>query len=420
MKNRRNTLVFLLLLAIFSLACGLLGGSEATDEPANETQAAATEADEPADSAEENVQNKALQVGGGLKAPEVNVVESDDDKAADDNATTDATTEGETEEAPLEAKNIQAAFADFSSYRWQMNLDFDGTSPSGESETGSVIMLLEAIKADSAFHMQMTLQGDAAAEFGGEAVIDMYAIDDTAYIKEPGTDSWLSLPAAGFMDDFFAQGFMDPDELVTLPETARRNVLPEDVNGISTWHYTFTEADLIDADSSLESAVGDIWIARDGGYPVKMVMEATGLEASSGSSPITSGTINMVYELLEVNTDFSIDLPADAANAESLPDVAGMMGGSVDPATVPYPLMADAEIDFTMEGMVSYSSASGLADVVAFYQAELANDGWTEDAASSFTSDETALLSFEKEGRKISLIIAKEADDSTSVILSEE
>jgi hypothetical protein len=96
------------------------------------------------------------------------------------------------------------------------------------------------------------------------------------------------------------------------------------------------------------------------------------------------------------------------------------MGGSTDPEDIAYPVMADAEIDFSMEGLVSYKTPSTINEAVEFYKTALTDDGWTNDAESEFVSEDTALLLFTKEGTELSLIIAREDDGSTSVLLTEQ
>ncbi|MEM7029818.1 MAG: hypothetical protein AAF629_09655 [Chloroflexota bacterium] len=422
MKSRQKLIIFIMLFAAFSLACGLLGGGAEDEpaEPAAQAETATEDKDDKADSAEENVQNKVLQVGGGLTAPKVEITDSDDDEGDESAEASEDATDGDTEEAALEAIGLRAALDSFTSYRWILQAEFDGTDDAGNPEQGSVTMLLETTKEPSAFHMRMEMKGDAAAEFGGDAVIDTFAIGDTAYIKEPSGDAWISIPADGFADSFFSEGFLDPDDLFELPEKAQRNVTPEEVNGIMTWHYIFTEADLPEDAGPVESARGDLWVAQDGGYPVKMLLEATGIESTDNNNLLSAGNLKMSYELVDVNADFTIELPEEAANAESLGDFEMPATEDIDPASIPYPLMEDANIDFAMEGMVTYTSQSSVGDVAEFYNTSLSDAGWTEDATATFASDETSMLTFGKDGETINLIISKEEDGSTSVLLTSE
>jgi hypothetical protein len=96
----------------------------------------------------------------------------------------------------------------------------------------------------------------------------------------------------------------------------------------------------------------------------------------------------------------------------------GFDTGSMDPSEIEWPLMADAEVDFAMEGLVSYLSSSTIEDVVEFYKAELPDQGWTADDSSEFVSEDTAMLSFTKDEETLSLIISNDEGGKVSVVMS--
>ncbi len=323
------------------------------------------------------------------------------------------------EEVELNAESIRTTLQNLSSYRWQFNLSFDGADNQGQPAQGQVEMLIESIKDPLAMHLRMQIEGQPAEELGGPIVVEMYNVDDVAYMQNPDDGSWFSFPAEGGMTDFFEAGFFDPEEIIKLPDNAQRSPLPEEVNGISTWHYTFDEADVDDENFSLDEAKGEIWVAREGGYPVKLVIEASGTSTNPELEDqlFSSGTINMTYELLDVNADFTIEVPEEALSAESFE---GGLFDSTDTSEIDLPIMDDAEVEFALEGLVSYTIQGDIADVVEFYKAELPQQGWSLQADSEVVSEETALMTFTKEDEELSLVVSKEEDGSLSVVLSTE
>lgn len=428
MKYQLKWMTIILVGVLIILACGPFGNQaeEAAQNLESTAQAAAQEAQKDVEAAAEEVkeaakeveqeaqkaaeaaQEKAAEVAEEVQAEAEEVKEVVEEEVA----------EAGSEMVELQTENIQTTLQNLSSYRWQFNLSYDGQNQAGESEQGEVTVLIEAIKEPPAVHMEMQLAGQPADEMGESANIQMYSLEGMTYIQNPEDGTWISFPAEGGLADFFENGFLNPDEIIELPENARRNLLPETVNGISTWHYTFTEEDITEENLTVEDANGDIWVAQDGNYPVKFELELTGSSTGDMAEDFfASGTLKMSYELIDINESFTIELPEEAMNAEGFGD---LMGGSTDPENIAYPVMADAEIDFSMEGLVSYKTPSTINEAVEFYKTALTDDGWTNDAESEFVSEDTALLLFTKEGTELSLIIAREDDGSTSVLLTEQ
>jgi len=409
MQYQKQRLLFVLIFGLIMLACGIFDAPE-EDQGSGGTVAESVEVE--SEAAEEPAEAQNEQTESGTQEQETQAAET----APQDEANA-AGAEGETEAAPLEVEGIQDALETFSSYRWQFNMTYEGLDQEGVAEQGAVNMLVEAIKETAALHVRMEVEGDPAETLGSSAVIEIYSLGDTAYLRNPENGRWLSFPAAEFVEEFFANELPFPDQFVDLPSEARRNPSPETVNNISTWHYLFDESDMTDQNMALDEAKGEVWIAREGNYPVKLVLEATVRDAGAAAeAPIASGSLKMSYELLELNTDFAIDLPEEALGAESLDDQLD----PVDLSEIDLPIMANAEVDFARQGLVSYVVEASLDEVVSFYRVELPNSGWVPDTSAEVITEESALFSFTKGDAQLSLIIAKEADGTTSVIMSTE
>jgi hypothetical protein len=76
--------------------------------------------------------------------------------------------------------------------------------------------------------------------------------------------------------------------------------------------------------------------------------------------------------------------------------------------------MADATDVIAMAGFNSYSTASSMDDVIAFYQSEMPLAGWT--AGEATISADIAMLSFTKEGKTANITISPAGDKVTVLI----
>lgn len=410
-KQQKKWIWLMAILGLFVLACGFGGrAADAVNEAQVTAEAAAQEAEKEAQEAVKEVEKSAAEIAKEAEKAKEAVEEATEGE-------TQPAGEAKMEEVELNAESIRTTLQSLSSYRWQFSLAFDGIDDQGQSAQGQVKMLIESIKDPLAMHLRMQVEGQPAEELGGPIVVEMYNVDDVAYMQNPDDGSWFSFPAEGGMTDFFEAGFFDPDEIIKLPDNAQRSSLPEEVNGISAWHYTFDEADVDDENFSLDKAKGEIWVAREGGYPVKLIIEASGTSTNPELEDqlFSSGTIKMTYELLDVNADFTIEVPEEALSAESF---GGGLFDSTDTSEIDLPIMEDAQVEFALEGLVSYTIQGDIADVVEFYKAELPQQGWSLQADSEVVSEETALMTFTKEGEELSLVVSKEEDGSLSVVLS--
>ena len=396
MTNRIKMMIAILLLGLLSLACGFgsFGGArEAAEEAIQQAEEAATEVQEQVEEAANTAKETAEEVTEAVKE------------------NTEAMS-GEMSSRSIEAGSIREALATFSSYRWEINAEFDGMSE-GQPEKGAVNMLIEGTENPPAFHARMQMTGDAAAELGDAATVEFYSIEGDAYVQDPQSGDWFSVPGEGFVEDFFDEGFINPEDIAEIPENARCDDATQMVNGMETIHCVFDQSEITD----FKEANGEIWIAEDGGYPVKFTLMATDPINAERDTPIESGTINLRFELIELNTDFEIILPAEARNAESFES---QLGGMLDPSEVDLPVMDDADFEVATDGLVSYSTNASLADTLEFYRAELEAAGWVADTSQEFTSNEMGILVYNRDGVTLNLIIAVEADGTVSVLMSEE
>lgn len=311
----------------------------------------------------------------------------------------------------------------FSSLRARMVIDYD-LDVEGAPTKVSMTMLMEATADPSASHLSMTQEGMDLGEFGAFN-IEMYMMNDQIYMSGFFGDSWMVLPdeeSMDFMDEFL----VDPEEIVDVPPQAWRAPDPEMVNGVSSWHYKFNQDDMMEFapesldDLDFESMVVDMWIAVDGGYMVRMENEMEGINAAAsedmGAPEGEIHQMHFVYDVLEINTPITIELPPEAANAEPF-DPFSMMGGmdEVDDEMLEYvPLPEDAEISFSFEGMFEAQTSWSFDETKDWMLAELATLGWVVD--NEFGSAADGYMVFFNMGDKSLTLTLTENESGTSIV----
>jgi len=163
-------------------------------------------------------------------------------------------------------------------------------------------------------------------------------------------------------DDAADMEIFEPDDVIGGLENARRVRPDERVNGIMCRHYKFDEKGL--TWGTFARAEGEVWVAVE-------------------NQPIT------------------IEPPAGCSAAES-----------------EFPIMPDASEVTTMSGMVMYTSASTFDQVQAFYEEQMPANGW-DDSGDSFTGPGSAMLSYTKDGRTVTVTIGGEDGEVSVMIMSE-
>jgi hypothetical protein len=159
------------------------------------------------------------------------------------------------------------------------------------------------------------------------------------------------------------------------------------------------------------SAEGHLYVAEDGGYLVRSIMDVTGNSAfiaDTEDEEFQSATTHIEMNLRDVNEAVEIVLPAACEGQEA---------GSAD-----WPMLEDASTISSFAGIVSYTSETAVADVIAFYDTEMMALGYTQNTESSYIAEDTGILTYANEdGEEVSITIAKDSASglTTVTILSD-
>lgn len=422
-KQLRWIVVLIMVLALTALACGAFGGGEEpTAEPAEETVTTTEEESTGEDSSETPAEEDAAEEATAMPTATPQEAAAEEPESESSGETAASTEESSTEtvestpessesessesEASEPLESIELADIDqdlnFDSYSFDLEMTFTTTDEAGDETTQSVNAEVQYVADPFATSIKMSVEGIEGAEEFGQ--MEMAQIDGVSY---------MSLPEFGCIsssgeEDMFENPFdemLSPDELLEELSEARR-VGEETVSGIPSIHYTFDEESL-DSTDEVEWVEGHVYIAKEGGYVVSLVMDGEGDLNTFADGSDQFGKLHMEYNIKNVNEPVEIALP-EGCDSANLSDSA-------------YPILEDAYEFSSFAGFVSYKSDVSFEEAVEFYEEALAEEDWTKDEGSSFITEGNAIMSFTKEGETLNLIISEESDSGAlSITISTE
>lgn len=367
-RTLKPFLILLAWLTLVSVACNALtGGSAPTEPPTPLGDASPTTAPaQPSEDSAPSPENTASPSSGG----------------------------GDGSAPVTRLENISGALQTLDSYRLSIQISYRGTNADGQEQTGSMLMLQEYIRASGDQHIAVTNENSASPEQNGK--FEFYQIGDTFYMLNPTDDTCFSYSGSeGMPTDTNPMDITEAFNNLESLELVERNV---NVNGVAADHYKFDERALTPG-SGIDKASGEVWLARDGNFVVKMTVEATGtMDLFQGS-----GTTSWTYELSQINQLSEIAIPESCKTQ-----------GSAE-----YPIPENALNQTILGDMVTFESPDSPAVLAAFYKEKMPEQGWTllEEQDISMLQ----MLSFTKEGSgKVSITITGAEGSNTTVLIIKE
>lgn len=373
-KATRWTITLIMVLALASLACQtIMGPSE--------------------DEANTNTGNETANVETGDAA----ATNTDSSESTGD--TTSDTPPAEATSAPTESgtqafnfRRANAALDEINSYRATISMN------NGESAAQPFALEMEIQVTTNPPATSFTMTGmelgdldtSGLGDLGGMTIVQ---VDGNTYTLLAG----LGCTTSPGTDASFTEGMITrPDALFEDLDNGKVELIESGVtvNGFTTDHYRFDQTAVIDSDSAVDSLTGDIYVAQEGEFIVKFLISGVGTMSGVGDAT-TTDSFFMEFNVLEVNTDLTISVPAECST-----EAAG--GGD-------YPMLADASEMSSFAGFVNYKTASTVADAAAFYRNEMTAQGWT--VSFDYSDATTATIIFEKDGKTLTIAVT---DDPTS------
>jgi len=300
------------------------------------------------------------------------------------------------EEADLSLDSVSGAMSQLASYKSSLDMRFQGTNADGQSVDNSWIMEEEFITDPAAQHITWSgteLVGDGPAT---TTRWEMITVDEIQYMISVDADGNETCMMLSSSDSTAPTSSLTPDMWGSISDA--RYTGTETVNGVRTKHYVWKEGAL--STWGFAEGKGETWVAIDGGYVVKQIVEVTGKGVFLAGDDET-GTTTWEWNVTDANGSFEI-LPPEGCES----------------AAADIPVMADATDKSILGDMITFSSPSALADVVDFYKTEMPGAGW-EATGTPTEMDTLVMLEFTREGNTASLMISwDEEKQSTSVLIS--
>lgn len=377
-------LLLLVLLASLALGLASCGGSE---EPTSPPEVAATEVSEGVE---------AQPTEEPTEAPEPTA-------APTDTPLPEPTDTPEVVEEEWDLSSLSST-AELSSYRSLMQIT-TVADVNGAEQTQTIDFSIEYTSEPPAQHMSMS--GEALGAEG--ETVEMYFVENTMYMKMG--DEWLTMP--GSEEDIDSDAFISADAMLE-DICGWKDKGREEIDGISVRHWAFTKEDFDDCMlledltslGELTDAGGDLYVAEDGNYVVRMEMfyegEDLAIDLGEAGDEVKAKRMEIYYEVSDVNEAFTIEVPAEAMESGALPE--------------DIPMPEDAADVNNMFGMITFTSELGAEAVFAFYQEEMPKYGWTEVSAEATSGLWT--MEYSQDGRTASLLISEDDAGTASVMLT--
>lgn len=386
--------LLVLLLSLPALACGGFGGGDEEATAVPEAAPAETEVEE--------------------AAPEATAVPEENDTETAVESTEEPAATEETSEEPAPSLDSALSFdtideLPFNSYHITMVLEVTGTDANGEEVTQSLNSDFAISNDPQIMNIVMSFSG--IDEMVDGETIEMAQVEGTSYMVVPEMGC-ITTSGSDILDENPFTDMMNPDQFLNNVDEPQYEG-DETINGIETRHYSFDKFALTGANpDEIEDAEGHVYIAKDGGFLVRMVVDATGQVDLFDEGLIEDGQMHMEINLTDV------DVPIEAAIPEACVAEDGTVGG----VNSEFPMLEDASEVTSFAGILSYQTASSTEDALAFYDDALAAEGWTKDEAGSFVADDSALVSYTRDGVTLSLTLSanEEGGGSYVVLLSDE
>ena len=392
-KEIRWLFLFAFVLGLGTMACGLLGGNEPEEQTTEEAQEAVEDEPDAPASAEET----AAAIEEPTPVPEP--TETDEPEPTPTKTATERSGEASGEGLP-DLSNVSAGLEAYSSYRASVNMTFESLEEDG---TSAGLRLESAVIAEPpSSSVTVSLSGDMVEEAGGFESMSFAEIGDASYAVIPGLGCVTGgAGEMGSMDEF--SEIFSTEEI--LGEISGGELVGEEtVNGISVDHYTFDEDDVEETSGDLEELEGHVYVAQDGGYVTRMVIEGVGTVDLLDQGVEEEGELLLEYNVTDVGAEFDVELPEGCEEAGAQ-----------------YPTFEGAADLASFAGFTTYTVEAELDDVVAFYEDEMTALGYQQPEAEQIFSENSAILTFTSEEMDpVTVIINQEEEGTLSVTITTE
>lgn len=390
LKTTRWIIFLMMVLGMMSLACQTIMGPD-EEETSNSTE---TPAENTAESvAEENAAASENNSGNTTEQP-----------------TTTDIAEAESTGQTFNFRRANAALDEVNSYRATILMSSTSGADAAEAFSMELEMLVTTNPPATSFRL-LGLDaglGDESVDLGGLGEMTVVQVDGKTYTLLAG----LGCTTSDGTDTTTTEGFITrPDALFEDIDAGAVTLVEEgvEVNWIRTNHYQFDQSAIPDSDVADGTLTGDMYVAQDGEFIVRFVIDGQGSSLNFGDDTTTdTGTFHLEFNVLDVNSDIAITAPAECTIGG---DSGGTEGGSEAGS---YPMLADAFDMTNFSGFISYKTNTSVPDAAAFYRDELVAQGWT--ISFEYSDDTTATITLTREGKNLTIAITADPTSGANLV----
>jgi hypothetical protein len=273
-----------------------------------------------------------------------------------------------------------------------------GKDAQGKAVTQTIDLKQDMLKSKNSMHFGLRGSGWDTSGLGGN--IDIYQIDKTGYLAmtDAKTEKMTCLSYSSDKPAFDTSSLIKPDDMFTDVQGGALVAKGETVNGVKADHYKLKNAAL--STGTTKSQSGDMWVAQDGGYLVKVVATAEGDFSSFGAT--VSGTMTINYDLTNINKIKEIPLPKECA---------AQTGGADDLPAMP----SNATDVASLGSIITFSSPDAPKVVGDYYRKAVVAKGWKITSDSPL--DALVMLTITKDTRTFSIMITTGKDNKGSAVV---
>lgn len=213
---------------------------------------------------------------------------------------------------------IQSLDSAFDTYQWESVLTLVAEDEAVAEQQLKLTWTSDATQP--AQQVVLGFVGGNSAETPLVSDITLTAVESQVFF-ETGNESCLTFPVdvgldvAESMHDIF-----DPTRLVLDAGQLRRSIPNVEINGVEAAQFTFDETALGDLSTTgLSRASGDIFVAVDGRYIVRMELDAAGdinFDALNDVPDVQAGAFTLRYDVVETDATYNIQTPLECDPVE--------------------------------------------------------------------------------------------------------
>ncbi len=204
----------------------------------------------------------------------------------------------------ITVSSLNSGLENLINYQANFVYEVKGKNENGKDVDGVIIIASK----------KMTASGDSYYRLAGNAItastgsFEAYSVDKNSYLVGSlggSAPACFNKATMGSSSNNFTQ--VEPDTFLDEITHAQLVSNGETVNNVATDHYQLDQSSI--HNGAYKSGKGDLWIAQNGGFVVKLHMEVNGKGSVWGD--MIDGVISWDYNVTNINTLDGIQLPKE-------------------------------------------------------------------------------------------------------------